>query len=322
MRFALAMSAFLIGAGTLAQGPAPVAERQPAAARKSAPSTGYDAKVANARALLKANDARASLAASREAIALDDSRWEAYVTAAGAYSSQSLYDDAIGMLQTALTRAPEDRKPSIRDALAETRRALSAAASQPTAPNAASAASAPTQQEVVLWKSIENSKNPADFQGYLDAYPHGIYAPLARRHLSTLGSAESAPPSQADAKGRPDLVLADLTDERKKQLGLRNGVLVEDASPTSGGKLEAGDVIVAMVRSGEMIEAKSAKELNGQIALVAKGASVTFLVRRGDRQFYMTMHVGAQSSSGLSKDDPFYEFFRRFATPGTSGASQ
>jgi hypothetical protein len=40
-----------------------------------------------------------------------------------------------------------------------------------------------SQAEIVLWKTIENSPNPADFQSYLDQYPHGAFAVLAQRHL-------------------------------------------------------------------------------------------------------------------------------------------
>jgi hypothetical protein len=98
------------------------------------------------------------------------------------------------MLQAALTRAPEDRKPSIRDALTETRRALAAAPPPPTAaaaspppPTTATAtppATAPTQAEIVLWKSIENSTNAVDFYGYLDKYPNGTYAPIAKARIA------------------------------------------------------------------------------------------------------------------------------------------
>jgi hypothetical protein len=35
----------------------------------------------------------------------------------------------------------------------------------------------------VLWKTIENSANPADFQTYLNQYPNGAFAALAQRHL-------------------------------------------------------------------------------------------------------------------------------------------
>jgi len=141
MRLIVVAIAALVSAQAMAQ--AAPATRQPAVtdrptARAAAPSA-YDSKVAKARALMKTGSASAALVASREAIALDDKRWEAYVTAAGAYSSQNFFDDSIGMLQAALARAPDDRRPLIRDAIAEARRALSTpqeAAPQPASPAA------------------------------------------------------------------------------------------------------------------------------------------------------------------------------------------
>lgn len=38
--------------------------------------------------------------------------------------------------------------------------------------------------EIVFWKSIESSSNPADFQTYLEQYPNGAFVALARRHLA------------------------------------------------------------------------------------------------------------------------------------------
>jgi hypothetical protein len=46
------------------------------------------------------------------------------VLAANAYSSQRMFDDAIGMLQSASSHAPDDRKPLIREALADVRKQL------------------------------------------------------------------------------------------------------------------------------------------------------------------------------------------------------
>ncbi len=105
------------------------------------------------------------------------------MTAASAYSSQSRFEAAATMLQAALVRAPEARKALIIDALNETRRAL-AAPPMPSPPTGGSAA--PTQAEIVLWKTIEKSTSPADFSGYLAVYPNGLYAPLAKARLDAM----------------------------------------------------------------------------------------------------------------------------------------
>ena len=283
MRLVLTIGAALVSASALAQAPAPAPQQSAAQNRGAAQAPAYDEKVTKARALLKANDARAALAASQEAIALDDKRWEGYVTAAGAYSAQSLYDDAIGMLQAALTRAPEDRKPAIRDALAETRRALSAAPPSAAVPGTAPAASAPTQAEIVLWKSIENSRNASDFSAYLEKYPDGTFAPVAKARRATLIESSNATPRSSlglsaddpfydffqrfdtsrrakppggDAERRPSsvtgtrlgLTVRPLTAEEHRDFSAPDGVMVEASSgPAAKAGLMPGDVIV---RSG------------------------------------------------------------------------
>ena len=196
MRVALSVGMLLMAVNVLAQttGSKPTAQPPAPPAKTPAGETGgvtaakaaqeYDEAIVRARALLKDDKKREALAAVEQAIALNDKRWEAYVVAASAYASQQLFDDAVGMLQSALTRAPEDRKPLIRDALAETRRALLSPLPQPAMPGSATPpAVVPTQAEIVLWKTIENTTKPEDLQGYLKAYPNGTFAPIATARL-------------------------------------------------------------------------------------------------------------------------------------------
>jgi serine protease Do len=107
------------------------------------------------------------------------------------------------------------------------------------------------------------------------------------------------PPTGKDKeKAKPNrlgLSLADLTDEQKKELEIKNGVGVEDITGTPHGDIQPGDVILAIISKGASIEAKSADQLNMQIAKLDKGSSVTFLLRRGERQFYSTVKLGTAS---------------------------
>ena len=153
----------------------------------------YDDLLSRARSALSARDYQAAAAATQQAIRMDDHRWEAYAVAANAYSGERLYDDAIGMLQMALPRAPEDRKQLVRDALQEVRRQMAGVRSpapidsSPVArPQSSPAISAPTQAEIVLWKSIENSGKIEDFRGYLERYPEGTYSTVARQRVDAL----------------------------------------------------------------------------------------------------------------------------------------
>jgi uncharacterized caspase-like protein len=64
-----------------------------------------------------------------------------------------------------------------------------AVATVETAEPAASGNSGSVQavdKEVVFWQSIQNSNSPAQFQAYLDQYPNGTFAPLARARIEEL----------------------------------------------------------------------------------------------------------------------------------------
>ena len=103
------------------------------------------------------------------------------------------------------------------------------------------------------------------------------------------------PPGKDKEKAKPNrigLVLSDLSEEQKKELEIKNGVGVEEISGTARGDIQPGDVILALISRGTTIEAKSAEQLNAQIAKAEKGSSVTFLLKRGERQFYSTIKLG------------------------------
>jgi serine protease Do len=100
-------------------------------------------------------------------------------------------------------------------------------------------------------------------------------------------------PSKEKAKpNRMGLVLSDLTDDQKKELEVKNGVLIEDISGSVRGNIQAGDVILAVINKGATIDARSADQVNALIAKLEKGAAVTFLLRRGEGQFYSSVKVG------------------------------
>jgi serine protease Do len=96
-------------------------------------------------------------------------------------------------------------------------------------------------------------------------------------------------------KGKPNrmgLVLADLTDEQRKETDLKaGGVLIEDIQGTVRGNVQVGDVILAIVQKGQPIEAKSAAQVNELLGKLEKGSAVTFQLRRGENTFYATVRV-------------------------------
>lgn len=56
--------------------------------------------------------------------------------------------------------------------------------------------------EMMFWESVRGSSDPADFRAYLEKYPNGSFAPLARNRLAALGQPQgSAPAAQARPSG-------------------------------------------------------------------------------------------------------------------------
>jgi serine protease Do len=104
--------------------------------------------------------------------------------------------------------------------------------------------------------------------------------------------ARRAPPGKERAKpNRMGLVLSDLSEEQKKELDIKNGVVVEDITGGARGDIQPGDVIIAVISRGASIEAKSAEQVNALIAKLEKGSSVTMLLRRGDQQLFSTIKL-------------------------------
>jgi hypothetical protein len=66
----------------------------------------------------------------------------------------------------------------------------------------------PAAMERLFWESIKDSTNPADFEAYLERFPNGVFAPIARNRLKSQREAQGrpGPPGQTakDAKDSPD----------------------------------------------------------------------------------------------------------------------
>jgi tol-pal system protein YbgF len=142
---------------------------------------GYDALIQQGKSQLQAGNAERAAASGKAAIKISTERWEGYALVGGALMNLRRYEEAADTLSKAIERAPEAKQPSLRDLR---RQCLLAESGSPAVANTGASANATSQAEIVLWKSIENSSNPADFQSYLDQYPQGAFAVLAQRHLA------------------------------------------------------------------------------------------------------------------------------------------
>jgi tetratricopeptide (TPR) repeat protein len=143
----------------------------------------YDALIQRGNAQLQARTPDQALATGEQAIKMDATRWEGYALAGGALMNLKRYDEAIDTLSKSIDHAPAAKQPGLRDLIKQCVLAQSGVAA-PTGPAAAPQPAVTTQAEIVLWKSIENSTNPADFQSYLSQYPNGAFVVLSKRHLA------------------------------------------------------------------------------------------------------------------------------------------
>ena len=109
-------------------------------------------------------------------------------------------------------------------------------------------------------------------------------APAAQKRSGSVPKEKAKP-------NRMGLVLSDLTDEQKKELEIKNGVLIEDITGGVRGNVQAGDVILAIVNRGQSTEVRSAEQLNGVLAKLEKGASVTLRLKRGEQEFFSTLRI-------------------------------
>nr|WP_290428170.1 serine/threonine-protein kinase [Ramlibacter cellulosilyticus] len=78
-----------------------------------------------------------------------------------------------------------------------------------TAPSIGGASSVTQELELVYWKDVKDSADVEDLQGFLDKFPDGIYADLARRRLRKLVGGDSttvigtSTPANATTPSRP-----------------------------------------------------------------------------------------------------------------------
>ena len=93
-----------------------------------------------------------------------------------------------------------------------------------------------------------------------------------REDAATPQLRRGAPAPKEKAKpNRMGLILNDLTDEQRKELDLKSGVLVEDVVGTVRGNVQPGDVILAIIQRGQATEAKSAAQVNDLLGQAGKG---------------------------------------------------
>ncbi len=129
--------------------------------------------------------------------------------------------DFASALQSAIRRAedatvvpPADpfKKPEAASGSKGTVPSLVGSATSGTSGTATATVTVTQELELVYWKDIKDSVDPEDFEGFLQQFPSGIYADLARRRLRKLASGPGA--DQTVLTGQSDASVPDLDATR------------------------------------------------------------------------------------------------------------
>jgi serine protease Do len=96
-----------------------------------------------------------------------------------------------------------------------------------------------------------------------------------------------------DAKGnRLGLVLSELDAKQRDEMKLAHGLVVENVLKDGRADFRPGDILLAMIVKGVNTELKTVEQFNKLLAQTDKSSSITFLVRRGEQQGFLTVRGG------------------------------
>ena len=116
---------------------------------------------------------------------------------------ESVTDMLTSVTATVLARTAERQEPWVNLSLtrnfyfAPGEAPLAGTVAAPGAPPAPSHGEALIAADRVFWESISGSGDAADFEAYLEAFPSGVYAALARNRLARLGNGGEVSPSSS-----------------------------------------------------------------------------------------------------------------------------
>jgi len=108
------------------------------------------------------------------------------------------------------------------------------------------------------------------------------------RVASARGTKPGAPKAEI-AANRLGLVISDLGEDKRRDMRLQGGVVVDEVRTAPRADIRQGDVIVALTAKGATTELKSAKQFNDLLAALDKGTTMTLQIRRGEANIFATI---------------------------------
>ncbi|MBV9756383.1 MAG: ankyrin repeat domain-containing protein [Alphaproteobacteria bacterium] len=132
--------------------------------------------------------------------------------------------------------------------------------------------------EIEFWKSVSDSKNPAELQAYLNTYPNGRFAPLARLRITQLGG---KPAAAAQEPAAPSAQHAAPASPAVKE----TPVATPEHTASLGAAIRAGDMTAVQqaVASGVDVNAWDERGMPpvGLAALLGKPDIIAYLAANG-----------------------------------------
>lgn len=149
----------------------------------------------------------------------------------------------------------------------------------------AAPALAQDQGEIEFWKSVQNSKNPAELQAYLDTYPNGRFTALARLRITQLGGKPGTAPAPT-AQTPPPSTAMPAPPARAEAPPVREAPApAPEHAATLGAAIRAGDMtaVQAAVAGGADVNALDERGMPpiGLAALLGKPDIIAYLAANG-----------------------------------------
>ena len=91
------------------------------------------------------------------------------------------------------------------------------------------------------------------------------------------------------AANRLGLVVSDLPQEKRNELNLKGGVMVDEVRGEPRGDIRAGDVILSVAAKGVTTDLTSADQFNKLLAKLEKSTTLTLRIRRGEINVFATI---------------------------------
>ncbi len=91
------------------------------------------------------------------------------------------------------------------------------------------------------------------------------------------------------AANRLGLVVSDLAQDKRRELALNGGVVVDEVRGEPRGDIRPGDVIVSLTAKGVTTDLTSAEQFNKVLAKLDKSATLTLQIRRGGINLFATI---------------------------------